>query len=167
MYYITKKLKSLPIGHRLLGHNGECRFIHGHNLFIEITVKARILDKFGFVIDFAVLKEFEQLLEDKYDHCLLLWRDDPLFKLLSNLPTQPSSEANKELEEATGKLVNVPAIPTVENIASWWLSEAQKWLEEVDCSGWNLGTCHRREVKIHSLTVWETENCKATAYADQ
>ena len=36
------------------------------------------MDKCGFVVDYGGLKEFKQMLDEKFDHTLLLNEDDPL-----------------------------------------------------------------------------------------
>ena len=43
-------------GHRLVGHEGACAYLHGHNYLVFIHA-AGDLDPVGRVIDFAVLKE--------------------------------------------------------------------------------------------------------------
>ena len=43
-------------GHRLLGHRGRCRRLHGHNGRLEVEVAAGALDDLGMVVDFADIK---------------------------------------------------------------------------------------------------------------
>ena len=50
---ITKILKHLPMSHRLPGHEGGCRFLHGHNYIVEVSVRSDVLDSMGMVMDFA------------------------------------------------------------------------------------------------------------------
>ena len=42
-------------GHRVMGHEGKCRNLHGHNYVVFVTAQADELDSVGRVIDFSVL----------------------------------------------------------------------------------------------------------------
>jgi 6-pyruvoyltetrahydropterin/6-carboxytetrahydropterin synthase len=57
--------------------DSHCRFIHGYALRFEITFVSPVLDKRNFVVDFGGLKSFKQILEDNFDHKLLVAKDDP------------------------------------------------------------------------------------------
>ena len=52
---ITKKLE-FDYGHRVLGHEGKCRHLHGHRGVAEVTVYAPSLDNLGRVVDFGAIK---------------------------------------------------------------------------------------------------------------
>ena len=56
MIEITRRLE-FDAGHRVLGHEGKCKNLHGHRYSAEITVTAPDLDGLGRVIDFGVIKE--------------------------------------------------------------------------------------------------------------
>jgi 6-pyruvoyltetrahydropterin/6-carboxytetrahydropterin synthase len=71
--------------HCLRNYQGECENLHGHNWKVEVTVKARELDKAGLGIDFKILKEKTNILLKTLDHKYL--NDLKPFKELS-----PSSE---------------------------------------------------------------------------
>lgn len=43
--------------HFLPYHDGRCKFLHGHTYHLEVTVKNRVLDETGMVIDFRELKD--------------------------------------------------------------------------------------------------------------
>ena len=46
---------SFCAGHRLLGHEGKCANLHGHNYVAEIYVSGAEFDSLGRVVDFAVI----------------------------------------------------------------------------------------------------------------
>lgn len=90
-------------GHRVVGHEGKCKNLHGHNYRFHFSVKTPHLDSIGRTLDFTVIKEkLCEWLEQNYDHKMLIWIEDPL------LP---------ELKKLDSSIVAVPFNPTAENIA--------------------------------------------------
>ena len=69
-------------GHRLLGHEGKCAALHGHNYTAEFHVTAlhpqvTPTDAVGRVIDFAVLKLLlKGWIDEHWDHGFILWDHD-------------------------------------------------------------------------------------------
>ena len=75
------------MAHRQPSHPGHCRFIHGHSVYVEVTLTADKLCKdLGFVYDFGHFKQFRALLEKELDHNLVLNIDDPLIGHLQDIP---------------------------------------------------------------------------------
>lgn len=115
---ITKEFQ-WDAGHRVWGHEGKCKHVHGHRYRAEVTVTVPVassgpsLDPLGRVIDFSVLKEkIGGWIDLNWDHNLMLnAREDPLYELL----TRPSDE----YRELTGgrKPAGLDSNPTAENIA--------------------------------------------------
>lgn len=95
--------RTICTGHRIVGHKGKCRFLHGHNYEIIVTLLARELDEMGFVADFGNVKGTI----DVWDHRTLLWENDPL---------RIENFQNMETERDFG-VVRVPFNPTAENMA--------------------------------------------------
>lgn len=62
-----------------------CRFIHGYALSFKLTFEASELDVRNWVVDFGSLKSFKALLEDTFDHKLLVAEDDPYIEMYTNL----------------------------------------------------------------------------------
>lgn len=96
-------------GHRVNGHEGKCRHLHGHNYRVHFHCEAEPghtkLDDIGRVIDFSVIKEKMCMwLEDNWDHHFLVWKED----LLSSY-----------LLEIDPTVVVVPFNPTAENMAEY------------------------------------------------
>ena len=59
------KLFTLEMGHALLGHDGQCRNIHGHSYKLFVTLRGIPLDecghpKDGMLMDFSDLKTIVQ-----------------------------------------------------------------------------------------------------------
>lgn len=63
----------ISMGHRIVGHEGKCRFLHGHNYVFEIEVESMSLNDLGMVVDYGDLKG----LLDEWDHKMILWDRDP------------------------------------------------------------------------------------------
>ncbi len=57
--------------HQLVGYEGKCRRLHGHNWTVEAVVKGRELDRLGMVLDFKVLKAALTSVLDEFDHMYL------------------------------------------------------------------------------------------------
>jgi 6-pyruvoyltetrahydropterin/6-carboxytetrahydropterin synthase len=97
-------------GHRVFGHEGKCRNLHGHNYTVEFTCAAFKLDPLGRVVDFGVIKDkLCQWLEDHWDHKLLLWCDDPAAAAITTLGLRPQVVAfnptAENMAEYLGKIV--------------------------------------------------------------
>lgn len=130
----------ISCGHRVVGHEGKCRNLHGHNYRIFFTVQAsKGTDELGRVMDFSVIKEKLCVwLEANWDHKMLLWHEDPLLG--------PIAEIDRE------GVVAVPFNPTAENIAQYLLHLGNALL-------------HGTGVMLMSVTVEETRKCSATVEA--
>jgi len=84
MYSITKHVR-FCYGHRLLGHQGKCRHLHGHNATAVIRLESRELNPLGMVCDFGDVGSYVKTwLDAEIDHTLLLHRDDPVLPLLKS-----------------------------------------------------------------------------------
>lgn len=96
-------------GHRVVGHEGKCKFLHGHNYRISFRCMGKRLDDVGRVVDFSVLKDtLCAWLESNWDHRMLLWRDDPLLAQLRAIdPTVTSVDFNPTAENIAEHLVRV------------------------------------------------------------
>lgn len=133
-------------GHRVLGHEGACKLLHGHNYRIHFTVAPwrspkgghkDHLDTVGRVLDFSVINtRLCEWLEENWDHRLLLNQDDPLRGILSKYPS--------------AGVVLVPFNPTAENMAIHLVEEVgPRELAGTRC-------------ELISVTVEETRKCSAT-----
>lgn len=102
MFRVTCEIE-FCYGHRLLGYEGKCRHLHGHNGKAAIVLEASTLDDKGMVLDFAEIKRaVKRWIDESLDHRLLLRNDDPLVRLL---------------QEAGEPMFLLDVNPTAENIA--------------------------------------------------
>jgi 6-pyruvoyltetrahydropterin/6-carboxytetrahydropterin synthase len=122
-------------GHRVVGHEGKCRQLHGHGGVVHFECSAPQLDGIGRVIDFGVIKaRLCAWLEHSWDHRMLIWDQDPWL------------EALQAVDEA---VVTVPFNPTAENLAHYLLTVVGPQLLE--------GT----GVKLVRVQFEETRKCSA------
>lgn len=128
----------ISAGHRVVGHENKCRYLHGHNYRVHFDCVAEELDEVGRVIDFSVIKSLLCMwLEDNWDHKTLLWENDPFYHVLL--------EAGLEQH-----VVLVPFNPTAENMA--------RYLVDIVGPQQLVGT----GVVLQSVTIEETRKCSAT-----
>lgn len=71
--------------HRLIGYDGKCANIHGHNFVVEARITGDQLDHLGILVDFKDVKASLTSIIDLLDHQTL--NDLPAFR-----ETNPSSE---------------------------------------------------------------------------
>lgn len=57
--------------------HSHCRFIHGYALGFKFIFEADDLDQQNWVVDFGGLKPLKQMLEDTFDHKVVVSEDDP------------------------------------------------------------------------------------------
>lgn len=127
-------------GHRVVGHENKCRWLHGHNYRVTFTAQAVDLDDVGRVVDFGVLKSrLCQWLEDNWDHKTLLWQEDPML-------------ADLQRAGLNNSLVTVPFNPTAENMAQYLLHKI--------APGELVAYPNVRVIRV---TVEETRKCWAEA----
>jgi 6-pyruvoyltetrahydropterin/6-carboxytetrahydropterin synthase len=99
----ARRYHDISCGHRVVGHEGKCVNLHGHNYRVHFTCQAEELDSIGRVIDFGIIKSrLCQWLEMHWDHKMLIWEEDAW------LP---------KLKEIDNTVLAVPFNPTAENIA--------------------------------------------------
>lgn len=90
-------------GHRIPGHAGRCRNLHGHNARVEIVCTGP-LDELGMVVDFAEIKRVVGTwIDEHWDHKMILQEGDPLAT-----PLREAGEPVFELDAPT----------TAENLAA-------------------------------------------------
>lgn len=93
--------------HRLIGYEGNCKYIHGHTWRVHIEFRGRFgLNRLGMVQDFRVLKRMvREWLDKNWEHSLLLSKDDDLCRrLLSTDAKIFLTEMNPTAEMLAGVL---------------------------------------------------------------
>lgn len=102
MYSVTKEVH-FCYGHRLPGHKGKCRHLHGHNARALIRLESSKLDGLGMVVDFSDIGSYlKTWLNAEIDHNMLLCEADPVLPLL---------------RQAGERVFVMERNPTAENIA--------------------------------------------------
>jgi 6-pyruvoyltetrahydropterin/6-carboxytetrahydropterin synthase len=126
-------------GHRLVGHEGRCQNLHGHNYLVELYVTGDVQDAVGRVMDFSVLKSrFKGWLDEHWDHAFLLWDTDHV-ALRAIRSVQPH------------RVFELPYNPTAENMARYLLEEV------------GPGLLADTTARLERVVVWETDESYAEA----
>ena len=157
MITVTKRLE-FDAGHRVLGHQGRCRHLHGHRYVAEITVETPVLNGLGMVVDFGVIKTLVGGWLDKHwDHNILLNPDDPLLRAF---PATPKGFQSKMYIEVFGGRApylfssdltmtgNYGRNPTAENMAMELYGVAQTLLKD-------------HSLRVVKVRIWETPSSYA------
>lgn len=78
MYVSTKRYQDLgPVAYRQWRADSHCNLIHGYSLSFKFTFESDTLDARNWVMDFGGLRSLKGILEDAFDHVLLVSEDDP------------------------------------------------------------------------------------------
>jgi 6-pyruvoyltetrahydropterin/6-carboxytetrahydropterin synthase len=121
-YQVTKTIE-FSYGHRLLEHQGKCRYLHGHNGMLEIDVDSEHLDGLGMVIDFSRLNEVVKAwVNEHLDHKMLLCHEDPMLPALQAAGEPVFVTEENPTAEAIAALVWRAA-----NEAGLQVSEVRMW----------------------------------------
>jgi 6-pyruvoyltetrahydropterin/6-carboxytetrahydropterin synthase len=85
-YISTKTYNQIgPVAYRQWRADSHCNLIHGYALSFHFEFECETLDARNWCIDFGGLKPLKGLLEDWFDHTLLVAQDDPMREHLLNL----------------------------------------------------------------------------------
>lgn len=110
-----KKEYWVEYAHRLLDHQRQCKYIHGHSGRVTITFEGPVMDDTGMVRDFGDLKWAEEIVNE-LDHALILQQNDPLIAVLE----QFNDDKERPLpRDAAAQLVLVNGKPTAERLCLW------------------------------------------------
>ena len=69
--YELKIISQFAAAHQLMGYEGGCEDLHGHNWKIEVYVTGMELEKNGLLIDFKVIKDATKSALGEMDHKFL------------------------------------------------------------------------------------------------
>jgi len=131
MYSVTKSF-DFEAGHRLSKHKKKCKYFHGHNYRIEVTLTSKNLNENDMVVDFGDLKKIVNELLKPFDHGMILNEKDPYIN---------------ELPDESIILTTFETDPTAEAMTKYFF-------EGVD-RGLTSNNIHST-VKVTSVKVWET-----------
>jgi len=140
----TMRVKShFDAAHLLPHYGGKCRRLHGHRWEVEVVLESNKLNKDGFVVDFAIVKDLiGQVVPDHRP----LNAGQYMLSLRSLFP-----EYKEELEAMASVLVDWITNPTAERISeALYLGLPMKIAsQEID-------------LNLVEVTVWESPNCSVT-----
>ena len=132
-------------GHRLLGHEGKCANLHGHNYVVEFHVTGSEIDELGRVVDFQVINQlFKGWIDENWDHGFLIWRKD-----------ENALQALRQVEP--NRIYELPYNPTAENMARYLIQQVAPRL---------MATIKGYDLQCTKVVVWETENSSAEVSVD-
>jgi 6-pyruvoyltetrahydropterin/6-carboxytetrahydropterin synthase len=124
-------------GHRLVGHEGKCANIHGHNYVVQIHVSGTEVDSVGRIVDFAVINRlFKTWIDENWDHGVILWDGDEAAIAALN-QVQPN------------RVFCLPYNPSAENLARYLLTEVAPNL---------ISRIEGYYIEVTRVIVWETEH---------
>lgn len=108
MIICTRRLE-FDAAHRVIGHEGKCKYLHGHRYAVEASFVADDLDTLGRVIDFGVVKALlGGWIDEHWDHNTILCEKD------KELGGRITSCTNQDI-------FYLPTNPTAENMADYLL----------------------------------------------
>lgn len=110
MYELTVET-DFAAAHRLVGYEGLCENLHGHNWRVDVTVSSPSLNDLGMVMDFKDLKALVAELLEEFDHKYL--NDIPPFDAI-NPTTENLSRVIAERLQA-----DLPGPVRVKSIRVW------------------------------------------------
>lgn len=134
MFTIKRRIE-FDAAHRLIGHQGKCKYLHGHRYILEVNLTFNELNELGMAIDFADVKErLNGWINENWDHNVILdARDANLIETI-NLNT--------------GQRVYVMSVnPTAENMAHYLKNKIIPQLFK------------EFAIISTSVTLYETTNC--------
>lgn len=85
-YISTKFFKEIgPVAYRQWKADSHCKYIHGYALSFYFEFQSETLDARNWVVDFGGLKGLKHILEEWFDHTLLVSEDDPELQAFMDL----------------------------------------------------------------------------------
>lgn len=112
--------------------HSHCKFLHGYSLAFKFTFGCNELDERNWVVDFGGLKTLKVMLEQTFDHKVVLDKDDPHIddfralesKGLVDIVVLNGVGVEKFAEHAHGFATKVVDA----------LTNGRCWVEEVECA---------------------------------
>lgn len=112
--------------------HSHCKFLHGYSLAFKFTFGCNELDERNWVVDFGGLKTLKTMLENTFDHKVVLDKDDPHLmdfrvlqaKELVDIVVLDGVGVEKFAEHAYEMATKVVDV----------LTDGRCWVEEVECA---------------------------------
>ena len=144
-YYSTKIIELGSTAFRQPRAKSHCRFIHGYRLTGKFIFTADSLDANNWVVDFGDFDELKTFLQEKFDHKLVLAKNDPAMKEFKALEKAGAAEI-VVMDEGVG----------IELFTKYCFEAADSYVK------------HKTDgrVRAHSVEVFEHEKNSAIYSAD-
>jgi len=144
-YYSTKIIELGSAAFRQPRAKSHCRFIHGYRLTGKFIFTADSLDANNWVVDFGDFDELKTFLQEKFDHKLVLAKNDPAMKEFKALEKAGAAEL-VIMDEGVG----------IELFTKYCFEAADSYVK------------HKTDgrVRAHSVEVFEHEKNSAIYSAD-
>jgi 6-pyruvoyltetrahydropterin/6-carboxytetrahydropterin synthase len=169
---VTRRFE-FDAAHRLIGHQGKCRWLHGHHYVAEVQVATEQLNDLGMAIDFGDLKTLiGGWINDHWDHNIILNTSDPLAQIYGadvdalvgpNIVGDAMVSARNWCKSITPKIFGdrLPYLlrrtnPTVEVLVKELYQ--QLWKQIL------VSSEYRGRLAITHIRLFETPNCWADHY---
>lgn len=149
---ISKEIQ-FDMGHRVPNHKSKCRNPHGHRYRVVVHCSGYIIETpgssdEGMLVDFGDLKGLmQEFIHDPLDHGFMLYSGDE--SLRSRFFVNDGSPEGHAF--CDWKIIEVPFIPTAENIAVWCWQQLEGPLE----------TRFQKFLWLDRVEVWETPTSQA------
>ncbi|MBU2639128.1 MAG: 6-carboxytetrahydropterin synthase QueD [Nanoarchaeota archaeon] len=131
--------------HRLVGHRGLCKNVHGHTYKLEVEIEGNPQiggSSDGMIVDFSDLKSLvKKFIVDKFDHAFVYNSNSYTDKLIAKF-------LKTKIDQ---KLLALPFNTTAENMAQWIFKELTTQKKLTD------------KITVTKIRLWETD----TAYAEK
>ena len=118
-----------------------CRFIHGYNLRCKLWFTSAGLDENNWVYDFGSCKDIKKILEEQFDHTMVVAADDPELETFKELDSKGLVQL-RIMENGVG----------IERSAEWIFNRVNQFLKETTDD----------RVAVHRVEVWEHDRNSAS-----
>ncbi len=143
--------------HRLVGHEGRCAHLHGHNyeVLVAATRDGGGVDEVGRAVDFGEIKrKLGGWIDEKWDHATILWQhDEPGFEALKAFRIA-AARSNEPGLKTDPRIFFLPTNPTAENMARFLLDLSAELFDG-------------EPFQVVAVEVRETENGRAVAVVER
>jgi 6-pyruvoyl tetrahydropterin synthase/QueD family protein len=145
----------ISCAHMLVGYQGNCSRLHGHNYRVLVGVRGGLDEMTGMLLDFAKLDEVVKPVLDKLDHCMLVAGNEWPYLLTID----PSEELS--VGQCYGDFYMVGLPTTAENIAFHLRICIFEALMARGLMATENDLVTEYPVKEVKVTVWETPRSSA------
>ena len=115
--YEIKVTDEFSGAHNLRNYKGKCEALHGHNWKVEVTLRNKLLNSQGMVMDFKLLKEALKKVLSPLDHKYL--NDLSYFKKRNPTSENMARFIHGKLSETVRKKIKVSVWETANSCATY------------------------------------------------